>query len=165
MGHGKIKNDPIKIDNMQPEVFKIFLRLLYGGKLEFDENFATIALHLLSLSSKYGIKDLGKSIVDCMEYNLSADTAIDALRCADIYHQEYVDMKRAVLTYIKEHQKEILVSEGYKALFADPVNNMKLLAEIIQFNAGIEMSVDGASIGGDSSSSSSSSKKRNRSCP
>ena len=37
-------------------------------KLEFDENFATIALNLLSLSSKYGIKDLGKSIVDCMEY-------------------------------------------------------------------------------------------------
>ena len=36
-------------------------------------------------------------------------------------------MKRAVLIYINENQKEVLVSEGYKALFADPVkNNMKL---------------------------------------
>ena len=72
-GPWKDKNDPIKIDNMQPEVFKIFLRLLYGGKLEFDENFATIALHLLSLSSKYGIKDLGKSIVD---YELSKNNNV-----------------------------------------------------------------------------------------
>ena len=174
----------IKIENVQPEVFKIFLEILYGKQIEFDEHFAPIALHLLSLASKYGIRELGESIVECLEYNLSPDTAIDALCCADRFQQEYVDLKPSVLDYICENLKNVLLSDGYRNLLSDN-NNMKLVSEITMAMAGIKHSDDhlnemnggiknnektknesgNSSSSSSRSSSSSSSRKRGRGIP
>jgi len=158
-GPWKDKNEPIKINNLQPEVFKIFLRLLYGDTIEFDDNFTTIAMHLLSLASKYGMKEMGKSLVECMEYNLTAETAVDALRCADMYQQEYVDFKPGVLKYIKNNLKDVVTSDGYKALVVD-ANGVHLISEMMMSVVGVPITnsdPDGASLNSSSSSSSSSS--------
>ena len=163
-GPWKDKNEPIKINDVQPEVFKIFLRLLYGDTIEFDDNFTTIAMHLLSLASKYGMKEMGNSLVECMEYNLTAETAVDALRCADMYQQEYVDFKPGVLKYIKNNTKDVVTSDGYKALVVD-ANGVHLISEIVMSLAGVPITnsdPDGASLNSSNSSSSSSSSSKNK---
>ena len=124
-------------------------------------------MHLLSLASKYGMKEMGNSLVECMEYNLTAETAVDALRCADMYQQEYVDFKPTVLKYIKNNLKDVVTSDGYKALVVD-ANSVQLISEIVMSVAGVPITnndPDGASLNNSSSSSSSSSssKKRRRS--
>ena len=53
------------------------------------------------------MKEMGNSLVECMEYNLTAETAVDVLRCADMYQQEYVDFKPGVLKYIKNNLKDV----------------------------------------------------------
>eukprot|EP00943_MAST-04B_sp_MAST-4B-sp1_P006997 g6997.t1 len=133
------KNKPIIIDSVQPHVFKIFLEILYGKQLEFDENFAPIAMHLIALSSKYSVKELGDSIVECIEYNLTSDIAIDALRCADRFELEYVDFKPCVLKFIKNNLRNVLLSDGYRDLLSDNAN-MKLVSDITLEMAGIKHS-------------------------
>ena len=126
-GGGK---QPIVIEDVEPEVMRIFLRILYGDRIEADETFASIVLHLLSLATRYGIPHIGQTLISCIDQNLVIESAVHTLQCACQWNTDYPDLKPKVLSYIAKNINAVFLTDGYKDLIK--TNNVDLIHEILQ---------------------------------
>merc|ERR1711991_1237121 len=133
MLNGKWKEggkEPIIIQGVQPEIMRIFLRILYGDRIEVDETFPNMVLHLLSLSTKYDVLHVGESLIGCIDQNLVVESSINTLQCATQWEADYPLLKPKVLSFIAKHIDRVFETDGYKALLAQ--NNVGLIHEILQ---------------------------------
>ena len=82
---------------------RVFLRILYGDRIEVDETFPSLVLHLLSLATRYDVKHIGNSLISCIDQNLVVESAVHTLQCAYQWDSEYPELKPKVLAFIAKN--------------------------------------------------------------
>ena len=77
---------PITIADVDPVVFKTFLRFLYGLSVDCcDESSAGTVCHLIGLADKYDCRDLFSHLQAVVTYTFNSENIGDYLRAADLY--------------------------------------------------------------------------------
>ncbi|KAJ3686157.1 hypothetical protein LUZ61_015321 [Rhynchospora tenuis] len=111
------KSECIRIDDMNPEVFRALLHFMYNDSLdnERETHHATIVMtqHILAAADRYEIEDL---IVRCEKYltkNLSVSTVMDVLMFAERHY--LVKLKEACLEFASRQDNfiDIAFTDGY----------------------------------------------------
>ena len=121
---------PVVIEDVEPEVMRVFLRILYGDRIEVDETFPSLVLHLLSLATRYDVKHIGNSLISCIDQNLVVESAVHTLQCAYQWDSEYPELKPKVLAFIAKNINSVFKTEGYQELLKS--NNVTLIHDILQ---------------------------------
>lgn len=123
------KESPIPINDVNPEVFELMLKFVYGKAIEAVE-WKEHSKQILDSSAKYGFSDL-KSIAEAwyvknFEANLTAENVIDELLYAD--GMSCPCLKNAAMRFIVDHGEEVLESDSYDKLY----ESRDLMREVIK---------------------------------
>lgn len=108
------KENSIVIEDIEAEVMKIVLKILYTGQDE-DLNNVEMAWDAMAVAEKYDMKKLKGQCEQKLLDNLSVNNALQILDEADTYQAEL--LKRECMKFIISHQKEIIATEYFEELY------------------------------------------------
>nr|XP_042905148.1 speckle-type POZ protein-like [Parasteatoda tepidariorum] len=106
------KTNSVIITDATPEVFELFLRSLYGGKLE-NKSWDSLK-ELYYLVDKYDVGFLKVECTDAVISILSVDLVCEILKLA--YSFTNSDLETAAVNFAVNHIKEIVPREDWKEL-------------------------------------------------
>ena len=95
-GYKEHEDNYVNIEDMDSDVFEVFLRYLYSGQVDKLEEMFTV---LLAAADKYDVQPLREICIQHMAKNISVDNAVDMLALADRHSVESV--KSLALQFIK----------------------------------------------------------------
>ena len=95
-GYKEHEDNYVNIEDMDSDVFEVFLRYLYSGQVDKLEEMFTV---LLADADKYDVQPLREICIQHMPKNISVDNAVDVLALADRHSVESV--KSLALQFIK----------------------------------------------------------------
>ena len=95
-GYKEHEDNYVNIEDMDSDVFEVFLRYLYSGQVDKLEEMFTV---LLAAADKYDVQPLRDICIQHMAKNISFDNAVDMLALADRHSVESV--KSLALQFIK----------------------------------------------------------------
>eukprot|EP00245_Coleochaete_scutata_P007277 TRINITY_DN22457_c0_g1_i1.p1 TRINITY_DN22457_c0_g1~~TRINITY_DN22457_c0_g1_i1.p1 ORF type:complete len:246 (-),score=52.88 TRINITY_DN22457_c0_g1_i1:108-845(-) len=103
----------IRLNDISAPALRAVLQHLYTG--DFDgKSSQEHSLDILGAAHKYGMLDLKRMCEIAVGDSVTAATAVETLKQADLYQAEWV--KRACLECIKSHYEEIVESAELRAL-------------------------------------------------
>ncbi|XP_051012828.1 speckle-type POZ protein-like [Acomys russatus] len=116
--------DPIEIQDMEPQVFKEMMGFIYTGKVP---NLHSLAPGVLAAADRYCLERLKAMCEDTLCRDLSVENAAHTLFLADLHRAEQLRMQ--ALDFITVHASEVSETSGWKEMVeAHP----HLLAEAFQ---------------------------------
>ena len=80
----------VNIEDMDSDVFEVFLRYLYSGQVDKLEEMFTV---LLAAADKYDVQPLREICIQHMPKNISVDNAVNMLVLADRYNVEPIKLQ------------------------------------------------------------------------
>jgi speckle-type POZ protein len=102
----------VKIEDIDSDVFKVFLRYLYSGQVhQLDE----MVSDLLAAADKYDVQPLREICIQHMAKNISADNAVDMLALA---HRHSIDSIKSVASeYLRKNFVDVTRTDSWTSLF------------------------------------------------
>ena len=103
---------PVIIPDVEPKVFKMLLKYVYGGEVEAD--WKTDAKKYLDAADKYGIIGLKveAEALYVTYHNFTVDNAVEDLLYAD--GKNYPLLREAAMKFIMENAKEVIESSSFE---------------------------------------------------
>ncbi|GJN19672.1 hypothetical protein PR202_gb06972 [Eleusine coracana subsp. coracana] len=113
-GEGPTNTRPIKIDDMEADVFRNFLHFIYTDTLQ-EEDLA-MAQHLLVAADRYNVERLKLICEDKLCKNVNSDTVATSLALAGKHNCH--GLKEACFDFLSStsNLKEMMASDGYEHL-------------------------------------------------
>lgn len=102
----------VEITDIEPHIFRLFLRFMYSGKLESRDT--EELLKLVVAADKYSVKDLVEVCSTRLLTNLSVENVIYVLMIADLVKEDF--LKRKCVNFFIKNKNGILDTEGYKEI-------------------------------------------------
>lgn len=129
-------NNPMPVEDVEPDTFKAILSVVYGGSIAIDEWKAQAGYFLdpakkgksiLLAANKYGFNSLRLEAEEwyLTFHKLNVRNVIDNLIKADGCN--FSLLKKAAMDFIAEHPEEVVTSESYKNL----EQSTALLSEVV----------------------------------
>lgn len=107
----------IKIEDVDPDVFKNVLKFLYCGSL--PEEFESKILVYLPIAERYGMNDLKSACVDSLRKSSSPKSVVEVLKLS--HRLQFRSVKRECFEKIKKFKAEHkLKNDAIKGLLDDP---------------------------------------------
>ena len=102
----------VNIEDIECDIFKVFLRFIYSGQVDkLDE----IVSDLLAAADKYDVQPLKEICVHHMAKNISVDNAVDILALA---HRFSIDSIKSVASdYLKKNFNDVTRTDSWTSLF------------------------------------------------
>ncbi|CAN6380980.1 unnamed protein product [Urochloa humidicola] len=133
----------IKIEGMEPAVFKALLHFIYTDKLQEEDKNEEMAKNLFAAADRYAMERLKLLCGNILSRGLTIESVTDTLALADKYRCE--ELKDACIQFIitdKRRMAYILSSEGYTRLkAARPAVTLEMLEKSEMFQAAIRRQV------------------------
>lgn len=120
------RHDRIEIDDVEPSVFRLFLRFVYGARLDTNSVTVDEYLKLMEVANNYKVESL---ISFCAQYlctQVNVDNAAKILMSADFVGQEI--LKKRCIELILKNKEKVADTEGYKEMVKS--SRADLLSEI-----------------------------------
>lgn len=115
----------VEIIDIEPTIFKLFLRYIYCGRVESTD--IEKLLKLVIAADKYSVKSLVDLCAYRISMNLSVDTAVDALIVSDIVSAKF--FKKECIRFIVENKHKVVDTKSYEAMVK---THAHLLSEIFR---------------------------------
>ena len=107
------RDNYVNIQDIDSDVFDVFLRFLYSGQVDqLDEMF----LDLFTAADKYDVQPLREICIRHMASNISVDNALGVLALAERHSIE--ETKSLVLQFIKTNFADVLKPNSWSSLLA-----------------------------------------------
>jgi hypothetical protein len=122
------KANPLPIEDVEPEIFEIMVKFLYGEEIQAHV-WKEKAEPILKAAGKYGFGKLKRQAEAWHVQNvkLTVDNAVDCLLQAD--GNDWPLLKKASIDFIVANAKEIVASKSYSCLDeAPPLRREMILA-------------------------------------
>ena len=118
---------PMPINDVNPELFEMMLKHLYGKSIS-SYYWKKHSKQILLASDKYGFSGLNleAEAQHILFMTLTAENAVDELLYADGHH--CMDLKKAVIEYIVKNGKTVLASSSFPKLAESP----ELMTEVMR---------------------------------
>ena len=102
----------VKVEDIDSDVFEVFLRYLYSGQVDqLDE----MVSGLLAVADKYDVQPLREICMRHMAKNISVDNAVDVLALA---HRHSIDSIKSVASnYLKDNFSAVTQTDSWTSLF------------------------------------------------
>ena len=122
-------NTPMIIDGVEPNIFEMMLRHVYGHNIPSNK-WKDHGKAILTASGKYGFTALKiEAEAWCVKnLNLTGENAADELLFADGIH--CLDLKKAVIHFIINNCEEVLQSDSFLKLYESPVLIKEVMKEM-----------------------------------
>jgi len=102
----------VNIEDMDSDVFEMFLRFLYSGEVEKLDDMVS---DLLAAADKYDVQPLREICIKQMAKNISADNAVDMLALA---HRHSIDSIISVASeYLRKNFVDVTRTDSWTSLF------------------------------------------------
>lgn len=120
------KSVSVVIPNIEPKIFKLFLRFIYGGKVVTKDTKDLVKL--VVAGAKYSENSLIKICEESLYSKLTVDNVVGILMTADIVKVE--TLKKKCMDFVVDHKDEVISTEGYKYLIKS--GRSDLLSEVLR---------------------------------
>ena len=130
-GSGEEGMIPIPIDNVSPEIFRLLLNYIYGGRVS-DNDIREHAKEIIDAADRFGVANLKLEaeahfvqatsfrLEDMMEHLLYAESKSCAL------------LKEAVMDFIVENMDEVLKTPSFNGIIAPEIMITDVLAAVMR---------------------------------
>ncbi|XP_067205755.1 BTB/POZ domain-containing protein 6-B-like isoform X2 [Linepithema humile] len=131
------KNDPIPIEDVQPEAFKVLLEYIYTDKIELDS--FELACDLWNCAKKYMLPSLVEECIKYLSSHLSAKNACKAYEIAKLFEESGLLDK--CLQIIRTKTNEVLKESTWEEVELKTLlkildqDDLQILSEVELFNA------------------------------
>ncbi|KAJ4749917.1 BTB/POZ/MATH-domain protein [Rhynchospora pubera] len=122
------KSDCIKIEDMNPDVFRRMLQFVYTDSLPLQEEFSVeMAQHLLAAADRYGLERLKLICEEKLSANIDVETAATTMVLAEQHNCE--QLKEICLHFVASREKlqAVMESDGFSHLMESCPSVMKEL--------------------------------------
>jgi BTB/POZ domain len=110
-GYKEHEDNYVNIQDIDSDVFEVFLRFLYSGEVDkLDEMY----LDLFAAADKYDVQPLREICLQHMAKNISVDNAVDILALADRYDVE--NIKLQAQKFITNNMAGVMKTDSWAAL-------------------------------------------------
>jgi len=124
-GMTEASSNEIRVQDIEPEVFKAVLQHLYSGAAPV--NLAEIALEVHAAADKYGLDELKELCESCVCDNLTADNVVDVFVYAE--ERSCVKIRDKALVVLRENM-ETLSQESANKLKNNPTLLFQLAIDL-----------------------------------
>jgi BTB/POZ domain len=119
-GYKEHEDNYVNIQDIDSDVFEVFLRFLYSGEVE---KLGEMYLDLFAASDKYDVQPLREICIQHMAKNISVDNAIDLLALADRHSAESI--KSLSLQFIKLNFADVVKTKCWASLLENYPHDVK----------------------------------------
>lgn len=106
------KNGQVKIDDIEPNIFKLLLDYIYYARIKSKDIKDWLAL--IVIADKYAIESLVKICEHYVSKNLTAENVVDVFTISDLVKAE--DLKKNCVKFIVKNKAVVLKTDGYRKL-------------------------------------------------
>jgi len=114
----------VNIEDIDSDIFDVFLRFLYSGQVD---QLAEICLDLLVAADKYDVQPLREICIQHMATNISVDNAVEVLALAERHSVEPI--KSLALQFIKTNFANVVESDSWISLLLNHRGDTKRMRE------------------------------------
>ena len=107
-------NSCVIIEDIDSDIFEVFLRYLYSGEVD---QLAEMYLELFAAADKYDVQSLRKTCIQHMAKNISVDNTLDVLALAERHSIE--PLKSLALQFIKTNIANVVESDSWTSLLSN----------------------------------------------
>ena len=118
------QDNNVNIEDIDSDVFDVFLRFLYSGQVD---QLAEIYLDLFAAADKYDVQPLREICIHHMATNISVDNAVDVLALAERHSVEPI--KSLALQFIKTNFANVVESDSWTSLLLNHRGDTKRMRE------------------------------------
>jgi BTB/POZ domain len=110
----------VNIEDIDSDVFEVFLRFLYSGQVDqLDE----MCFDLFTAADKYDVQPLRNICIQHMSDNISVDNAVEVLALAERHSIE--PTKSLALQFIKANIADVVKTDSWASLLVNHPGNVK----------------------------------------
>lgn len=124
-------NNPIPIDDVEPAIFRMLLRFIYGGELPSKFVLKEVSKSFIRAADKYGCSGL-KLAAECAmaSSEINAKNAAELILFADAMNCAM--LKEAAMDFFVENAQEVMASDGFAQVKESPA----VMAELMELALG-----------------------------
>ena len=111
------QDNHVNIEDIESDVFELFLRYLYSGQVDkLEETY----LDIFPVADKYDVQPLREICIQHMAENMSVDNAVDVLALAECHSVEQI--KSLALQFIRKRFTDVSTTDAWTALIRNYPN-------------------------------------------